>query len=228
MTRATDGENRRRAKKRTINWVAGLSTLAALLSGSAGMIAAANGVWHPPVPIPVLKATIAWVGPGPTSAPPVAASPPAAIAAQASAEPVVPLPSRSSLAASVPTLPVGPSTVADLGKGVTMWIRSLQPSTTITFTIANHGVDPFVLDFEPTDVTVYDDQTPSHVYGVWSNFGVPSISGNHQVIPPSTTPCEGCINFSVDGSPSSLARHWTVALKAISGRTNVSMIYTLG
>jgi hypothetical protein len=220
MARGTDSEKRGRTRKRTINWVAGLSTVAALLSGCAAMVTAANGVWHPPVPIPVLKAEITWVGATPTLAS-------AATTAPTTAETATPAPVASAAIPPPPTPPDGPSTVADLGKGVTMWIASLYPGTSIHLAIANHGTDPFVLDVEPSDVTVYDDQSPTHVYGIRTSFGAPVMSGNHQVIQPSSTPCNDCVQFTVDGNPSPLAKHWTVTLKAISGRTNVSVVYTL-
>jgi hypothetical protein len=59
----------KRRKRLSVNWVGAVTASAALMSGLAGMITAANGIWHPPVPIPVLQAKISWVGPsGPSPA----------------------------------------------------------------------------------------------------------------------------------------------------------------
>lgn len=54
----------KRRRTRRINWVA-VSTIAPLLSAIAAMVTAANGLWHPPVPIPVIQAKIIWIGPTP-------------------------------------------------------------------------------------------------------------------------------------------------------------------
>jgi hypothetical protein len=196
----------RRVRKRAINWAAAVTAMAALLSAIAAMVTAANGVWHPPVPIPVLKTSVVWVGPTQVATQPNASTSPA----------------PSDQGGAVPKPPVGPSTVANLGNGVTMWISGFYPSTEISFTIANNGQNPFILDLVPEDVTVYDDQQPPQAYSV------ADMTGNHQVINPHySPPCNGCMNFTVDGAPVPTARRWTVNIKAVSGRRNVSIVYTL-
>ena len=64
------GEGR---KRRSINWIGSASALAALLSAVAAMTTAATGIWHPPVPIPVIQAKVTWVGPTSAAAQPTAA-----------------------------------------------------------------------------------------------------------------------------------------------------------
>jgi hypothetical protein len=62
----------RRPTARRINWAAGVTAFAALLSGTAAMVTAGAGIWRPPVPIPVPKISITWVAasppPGPAAA----------------------------------------------------------------------------------------------------------------------------------------------------------------
>lgn len=142
----------------------------------------------------------------------VATSPTPGVAATPSAAP-------SSGAGVVPA-PGDPSTTADLGSGVTMRIMSFQPGTVIVFQIYNRGSAPFVLDFETTDVTVYDDETPTRFYNVVG------AGGNHVTIQASTYPYDGT-NINVNGAPNANAKRWTVTFKAISGRQNVTLQYAL-
>lgn len=143
----------------------------------------------------------------------VGSSPTPAVAASPSATP-------SGAAGVAAPAPGDPSTTADLGGGVTMRIANFQPGTLISFEIYNRGSDPFVLDFETTDVTVYDDESPARFYTVGG------ASANHITIQPSATPFNGT-SISVNGAPNAAARRWTVTFKAISGRQNVSLQYAL-
>ena len=68
--------------RRKVNWAAGVTAFAALLSATAAMLTAAAGVWRPPVPIPVPRVSITWVGPSPVAAQqaqPAASAMPAAV-----------------------------------------------------------------------------------------------------------------------------------------------------
>lgn len=80
----------RRRKLFSVNWIGAATAIAGLLSGSAAMITAANGVWHPPVAIPVIQARITWVGPTPA-----AAAQPAATQSLAATPQPTPTPSPS-------------------------------------------------------------------------------------------------------------------------------------
>lgn len=199
----------RRKGRRAINWIGGITALAAMLSGVAAMITAANGVWHPPVPIPVVKVAVGWVGPTPSASPRAAST----------ATPA-PAPTPSDSESPVPTPPPGPSTVADLGSGVTMWITAVQPEE-LELGVANHGPNPFVLDFNATDVSVYDDQSAPHFYAV------ASVGGGHETVASESTSCAPCAFVYLREPPASMARHMTIAFRAISGRENITIVYAL-
>ncbi len=117
----------------------------------------------------------------------------------------------------MPAQPVGPSTTADLGQGVTIHISSFSPGTNIGFEIDNRGTNPFVLDFDSSDLTVYDDA--NHVYPV------DYVNNNHVTIEPGSKFTGTYIG--VRGTPTSVAKSWTVNFKAISGRQNITIVYTL-
>jgi 3-keto-disaccharide hydrolase len=63
------GARARQSRRRGINWAAGTTALAALLSAVAAMTTAATGIWRPPVPIPVPRVSVTWVAASPAAAP---------------------------------------------------------------------------------------------------------------------------------------------------------------
>lgn len=146
---------------------------------------------------------------------PAEASPSPRVAATPSASPSVQT-TPAPVGGAVPTAPPGPSTTADLGQGVTMHISRFYPGTSIVFEIDNRGNNPFVLDFDTGDVTVYDDA--GHAYPVTGAADNHATVGSGQQWSPS---------IAVKGNPTSVAKSWTVSFKAISGRQNVTIVYTL-
>jgi hypothetical protein len=117
---------------------------------------------------------------------------------------------------AVPTAPAGPSTTVDLGNGVTMRIDQFFPGSTIDFRIDNRGNNAFILDFDASDITVFDDG--GHVYPVTG------VAGNHETIYAGQQISGTTVN--VRGAPTSVARSWTVNFKAISGRRDITIVYT--
>lgn len=102
--------NNQKPKRRRMNWAAGFTAFAALLSGIAAMATAATGLWRPPVPIPVPKVSITWV----------AATPPAA---QVDAVAAAPTPRES------PPKAAPSSYQADWSAGMNGWVGAAQWKT---------------------------------------------------------------------------------------------------
>jgi hypothetical protein len=104
----------RRRRRRQINWAAGVTAFAALLSATAAMVTASAGVWRPPVPIPVAKVSITWVAASPQAAGPAATSAP-------STPGHTPTPS--------PSIPASTAYRADWSSGMDGWVGVAQWKT---------------------------------------------------------------------------------------------------
>jgi len=142
------GKRRRRS---SITWVGAAAAVGTLLSGAAAMITAANGIWHPPVPIPVIQARVTWIGPTPASVPS------SAIANVPSAGPGV---------AASPTAAATTARTyrADWSNGIGSWLGGSQGSQWKvpygTGYLEADGTDPS----EPTEVITapYQPETPNY------------------------------------------------------------------
>lgn len=218
MARGAAGARRRERRRwRPINWVA-VSATATLMSAIAAMTTAATGVWHPPVPVPVIQAKITWIGP--TTPPPAQASP-AAAPPTSTPVPAIQQPVSTAPLAGIST--PSPAVEGQVTPGVTLRIAAVTPNCCsqafqISVTATNSTNDPFILAYDSDTVVVRD--STGHIYPV-------AHSGNRQVTVRENSREQQAIYVSALQAILPSATALEVVFPTMSGAANVRVTWIL-